>query len=204
MFTGIVRELGEVESVARDDRGARLRVRAALAGELREGDSVSVGGVCLTASALGEGWLEADAMNQTLAVTTLGALAPGDAVNLEPALRAGDPLGGHIVAGHVDGVGSVRHVEQDGIARRLWIDVPPELGRYVAARGSIAVEGVSLTVAAVDERGFEVSLIPESLQRSTLGDVSAGAQVNVEIDVVARYAERLLSNLEEGGGSDAS
>ena len=149
MFTGIVSEVGAVESAARDGDGARLRIRSPLAAGLREGDSVAVSGVCLTAAAVGDGWFEADAMNQTLSLTTLGELEPGHAVNLEPALRAGDPLGGHIVQGHVDGVGAIRSVEADGFARRVWIDAPGELLRYVAERGSATVAGVSLTVAAL-------------------------------------------------------
>lgn len=201
MFTGIVTELGRVEKVELGERGARIRISAELAAGLREGDSVAVAGACLTAAALGDGWFEADAMNQTLGLTTLGALAAGDPVNLEPALKAGDALGGHIVQGHVDGVGAVRSVTADGIAQRVWIDPPAELVRYLATRGSATVDGVSLTVASVDETGFEVSLIPETLERTTLGSVAAGTRVNLEIDVVARYAERLLANVEGEGGS---
>ena len=201
MFTGIVSELGTVESADRDEHGARLRIRAELAGELREGDSVSVAGACLTAAALGDGWFEADAMNQTLSLTTIGDLSAGEQVNLEPALRAGDPLGGHIVQGHVDGVGSVAAMSQDGIARRLAVQAPKELGRYLAARGSVAIDGVSLTISAVEGPRFEVSLIPETLERTTLGALAEGARVNLEVDTVARYAERLLSNVEDEGGS---
>jgi riboflavin synthase len=203
VFTGIVSELGAVESAKRDDDGARLRIRASFASDLRQGDSVSVSGACLTAAAVGEGWFEADAMNQTLALTTLGDLEAGDPVNLEPALRAGEPLGGHIVQGHVDGVGTVRSAGADGIARRVWVDVPPELLRYVAEHGSVTVAGVSLTVAALDADGFEVSLIPETLERTTLGAAGPGERVNLEVDVVARYTERLLTNVEHGGRTDA-
>jgi riboflavin synthase len=202
MFTGLVAEVGSVERVERDDAGARLRIAASFAGELREGDSVSVAGACLTAAALGEGWFEADAMNQTLSLTTLGELEEGSRVNLEPALRAGDPLGGHLVQGHVDGVGTIRSAEDDGIARRLRVDVPRELRRYVAERGSVAIEGVSLTVAAVDEQGLEVSLIPETLDRTTLGGAQPGDRVNLEMDVIARYAERLMTNVDQGVQSD--
>ncbi len=202
MFTGIVTELGAIESADRADAGARLRIRAELTAGLREGDSVSVSGACLTAAAVGDGWFEADAMNQTLALTTLGDLQAGDRVNLEAALRAGDPLGGHVVQGHVDGVGAVRSVEADGFARRIWIDAAPEVLRYVAERGSVTVAGVSLTVAALDAAGFEVSLIPETLERTTLGAAEAGARVNLEVDVLARYAERLLINVKEGEGTD--
>jgi len=202
VFTGIVAEVGSVERVERDEAGARLRIAAGFAGRLREGDSVAVAGACLTAATLGDGWFEADAMNQTLALTTIGDLQEGDPVNLEPALRAGDPLGGHLVQGHVDGVGVVRSVEEDGIARRVRVEVPPELCRYVAERGSVAVDGVSLTIAAVDAETLEVSLIPETLTRTTLGGAEPGARVNLEMDVIARYAERLMTRFEQGGKSD--
>jgi riboflavin synthase len=203
VFTGIVSELGAVESAERDGDGARLRIRASFAGDLREGDSVAVSGACLTAAAVGDGWFEADAMNQTLALTTLGELRAGDPVNLEPALRAGDPLGGHVVQGHVDGVGAVRSIAADGFARRVWVDAPGELLRYVAERGSVTVAGVSLTVAALDADGFEVSLIPETLERTTLGSVAVGDRVNLEVDVVARYTERLLTNVERERNENA-
>jgi riboflavin synthase len=192
MFTGIVKELGTVEGVARDDGGARLRVSASVAGELTKGDSVCVSGCCLTAAELGEGWFEADVMNQTLSLTTLGELERGAAVNLEPALRAGEPLGGHIVQGHVDGVGVVAGVSEDGIARRLRVALPDGLERYAVEHGSITLAGVSLTVAALDANWIEVSLIPETLERTTLGGLAEGTRVNVELDVVARYVERLL------------
>jgi riboflavin synthase len=197
MFTGIIREVGTVESVERTDDGARIRVRAGVAEELRGGDSISVNGVCLTASSAGDGAFEADVMNQTLSVTTLGSLDASGRVNLEPALRAGDPLGGHLVQGHVDGAGHVRSVSPDGFARRLRIELPDELRRYVAERGSVALDGVSLTVAELAPGGLEVSLIPETLERTTLGELEEGSEVNVEVDVVARYAERLLQGLNE-------
>ena len=131
-------------------------------------------------------------MNQTLGLTTIGALAAGDRVNLEAALRAGEPLGGHIVQGHVDAVGEVAETREDGFARRVRIAVPEGLERYLVEHGSVTVAGVSLTVAALAERGFEVSLIPETLERTTLGEASVGSRVNLEFDVVARYVERLL------------
>jgi riboflavin synthase len=192
MFTGIVKEIGEVEKVELTDAGARLRVRAALAATVSEGDSVSVSGACLTVAAAADGALEADVMNQTLSLTTLGGLGAGARVNLEPALRAGEPLGGHLVQGHVDGIGQVSGVSEDGLARRIHVAVPPDLGRYVVEHGSIALDGVSLTVAALAENGFEVSLIPETLARTTLGDLVEGSPVNVEVDLIARYAERLM------------
>ena len=198
MFTGIVREIGTVEELERNDGGARLRVRAGLAGELGEGDSVSVSGACLTVASVADGTFEADVANQTLSVTTLGELEPGAPVNLEPPLKAGDPLGGHLVQGHVDGTGEVRGVQGDGIARRLRLAVPHELGRFIVERGSVTVDGVSLTVAALADDGFEVSLIPETLERTTLGGVANGERVNLEVDVIARYAERLVQGFEVG------
>jgi riboflavin synthase len=199
VFTGIIREIGTVEEVERTADGARLRVGGGVAAGLAAGDSVSVDGVCLTVSSPGGDAFEADVMNQTLSVTTLGGLQAGGRVNLEPALRAGEPLGGHMVQGHVDGTGEVSSVTEDGFARRLRISVPEPLRRYVAEHGSVALDGVSLTVAALTEDGFEVSLIPETLERTTLGDLGSGAAVNVEVDVVARYAERLMQGLQSEG-----
>jgi riboflavin synthase len=198
VFTGIVREIGTVEELERSDDGARLRVRAELAGELGEGDSVSVSGACLTVASVADGAFEADVANQTLSVTTLGELEPGAPVNLEPPLKAGDPLGGHLVQGHVDGTGEVRGVQGDGFARRLRLAVPRELGRFIVERGSVTVDGVSLTVAALADDGFEVSLIPETLERTTLGGLANGERVNLEVDVMARYAERLVQGFEVG------
>jgi riboflavin synthase len=192
MFTGIVREIGTVEGLERSDRGARLRVKAGLVAELEPGDSVSVSGACLTVAALSDGAFEADVANQTLSVTTLGELEPGGAVNLEPPLRAGDPLGGHLVQGHVDGTGEVRGVREDGFARRLRLAAPRELDRFVVEHGSVTVDGVSLTVASLSDDGFEVSLIPETLERTTLGGLADAGRVNLEVDVIARYAERLM------------
>jgi riboflavin synthase len=197
VFTGIVREIGTVEDVERTADGARLRVSAEVADGLAAGDSVSVSGVCLTVSSPGGDAFEADVMNQTLSLTTLGALEAGGRVNLEPALRAGEPLGGHLVQGHVDGRGEVTSVTEDGFARRLRISVPEGLRRYVAEHGSVTIDGVSLTVAALTPSELEVSLIPETLERTTLGDLGEGSAVNVEVDVVARYAERLMQGLDE-------
>jgi riboflavin synthase len=199
MFTGIVSELGSVRSIERSDAGARIAIAAAVGAGLGEGGSVAVEGACLTAAAVSADGFEADVMNQTLGVTTLGGLSAGDAVNLEPPLRAGDPLGGHIVQGHVDGVGEVTQIADDGIARRLRIAVPDGLERYLVEHGSVTVAGVSLTVAGLDGDWFEVSLIPETLERTTLGRLQDGAHVNLELDVVARYVERLLAFKMKGG-----
>jgi riboflavin synthase len=201
VFTGLVADLGSVESIDSGEGGARLRVRTRLAGELAEGDSVAVNGACLTAASVDDGAFEADVMNQTLDNTSLGALEEGSAVNLELALRAADRLGGHMVQGHVDATGEVGEVRPDGIARRVSVRVPAELRRYVAERGSVTVDGVSLTVAALTADGFEVSLIPETLERTTLGQAEPGRVVNLEMDVVARYAERLMSELDDRGAA---
>jgi riboflavin synthase len=192
VFTGLVRDVGEVEAIERTGDGARLRVRSGLAHELRAGDSVSVSGACLTVAARDDEGFAADVMNQTLSVTTLGSLAPGDPVNLEPALRAGDPLGGHLVQGHVDATAEVTALAPDGFARRATVAVPAPLAPYLAERGSVTLDGVSLTIATLRDRELEVSLIPETLERTTLGGLAAGSRVNLEVDVVARYLDRLV------------
>jgi riboflavin synthase len=191
MFTGLVAGTGAVESLDRDGDGVTLRVRTELAGELAPGDSIAVNGVCLTAlDPDGQGF-SADVMEETLRRSSLGPLAKGDEVNLELPLRAGDRLGGHMVQGHVDGTGSVEAVSDDGFARVVRIGAPPALLRYVVEKGSIAVDGVSLTVSVVDGDGFEVSLIPETLERTTLGAAEPGRVVNLEVDVLAKYVEKL-------------
>jgi riboflavin synthase len=197
MFTGIVREIGAVDQVDRSSAGARLRIAAGLASELDPGDSVSVAGACLTVASRGDGAFEADVMNQTLTLTTLGDLEPGGRVNLEPALRAGESLGGHLVQGHVDATAEVVSARDDGIARRLEVRVPAPLRRYLVEHGSVTVDGVSLTVAALTNEGFEVSLIPETLERTTLGAAAAGGRVNLEVDQIARYVERLVQGCEK-------
>jgi riboflavin synthase len=191
MFTGLVAGTGAVESLDRDGDGVRLRVRTELAGELAPGDSIAVNGVCLTAlDPDGQGF-SADVLEETLRRSSLGPLAKGDEVNLELPLRAGDRLGGHMVQGHVDGTGSVEAVNDDGFARVVRIGAPPALLRYVVEKGSIAVDGVSLTVSVVDGDGFEVSLIPETLERTTFGAAEPGRVVNLEVDVLAKYVEKL-------------
>jgi riboflavin synthase len=192
MFTGLVEDIGRIESLQGGDDGARVRIATRLAAEIAGGDSVAVNGVCLTATAVDANGFETEAMNQTLTVTALGALAAGDRVNLELAMKASDRLGGHIVQGHADGVGTVASIEDDGFARRLRVALAPELIRYVVEKGSIALDGVSLTVAALGDGWAEVSLIPETLERTTLGGAKAGDKLNVECDVVAKYVERLM------------
>ncbi len=192
MFTGIIKELGKVETVETSDEGARLRIDAELAAELDEGDSVAVNGACLTAIAVAGGAFEADVMHQTLSLTTLGELESSSPVNLELPLLATDRLGGHVVQGHVDGTATVTEIAGDGFAKRLRIDLPDELLPYVVERGSIAIEGVSLTIADLTDFGLEVSLIPETLERTTLGSLEPGDRVNVECDVLARYVRRQL------------
>jgi riboflavin synthase len=193
MFTGIIKELGRVETVDSSDDGARLRISAELASELSPGDSVSVNGACLTATSVAGGGFEADVMHQTLSLTTLGDLAASSPVNLELPLRPTDRLGGHVVQGHVDGTATVSGLSADGFAKRLRMELPEELLPYVVERGSIAIEGVSLTIADLNDSGLEVSLIPETLERTTLGALEPGDRVNVECDVFARYVRRQLS-----------
>jgi riboflavin synthase len=191
MFTGLVAGTGAVESLERGDDGVRLRVRTDLARELHPGDSVAVNGVCLTAVDSDTAGFSADVMAETLRRSSLGPLTSGDQVNLELPLRAGDRLGGHMVQGHVDGTGRIEAVGEDGFARVVRIDAPAAVLRYVVEKGSIAVDGVSLTVSSVDRDGFEVSLIPETLERTNLGSVAPGRVVNLEVDVVAKYVEKL-------------
>ena len=192
MFTGLVQGVGSVAGIERSDDGARITIATPLVPELNAGDSIAINGVCLTAVALDGDSFAADAMNETLVRSSLGDLAPGSMVNLELPLRATDRLGGHVVQGHVDGVGTIDEVSEDGFARCVQIGAPPEVLRYVVEKGSIAVDGVSLTVTGVDERSFTVSLIPETLQRTTLGGIDAGRRVNLEVDVLAKYVEKLM------------
>jgi len=188
MFTGLVQALGTVTALD----GGRLAVEAPLAGELSEADSVAVNGVCLTATSVGGDGFTADVMDETLRRSSLGRLGPGSRVNLELPLRAADRLGGHFVQGHVDGVGTVRQARDEGLARVVTIESSDELLRYVVEKGSIAVDGVSLTVSGLEEDAFEVALIPETLERTTLGAVRPGDEVNLEVDVLAKYVERLV------------
>ncbi len=194
MFTGLIADLGTVRAVRLAAGGATLEIETALAEQLREGDSIAVNGVCLTASVRARGAFEAQAMHETLRRSSLGALDAGARVNLELALRVQDRLGGHIVQGHVDGTGTIAAIQPDGFSRVLEIDdVEPDLTRYLVEKGSVALDGVSLTVSALREDGFAVSLIPETLARTNLGNVQEGAQVNIEVDILAKHVERLMA-----------
>jgi riboflavin synthase len=192
MFTGLVQDLGTVTAVDATDDGVRLAVRTGLASELSLGDSVAVNGVCLTATAVEGEQFSADVMHETLRRSSLAEVAGGTQVNLELSVRASDRLGGHIVQGHVDGVGTVRDVREEGFARVVTIAASPDLLRYVVEKGSIAVDGISLTVAGIGEDWFSISLIPETLERTNLGAAAAGQPVNLEVDVLAKYVEKLV------------
>jgi riboflavin synthase len=192
VFTGLIADLGSVTALEQDGDGALIEIRSGLAGAISEGDSVAVNGVCLTATAVGDDGFSAQAMIETLERSSLGQLRAGAPVNLELALRAGDRLGGHVVQGHVDGIATVRSVRDQGFARVLEIDVDPRLARYLVEKGSVAVDGVSLTVSALGEHGFSVSLIPETLERTSLGQIREGQRVNIEVDILAKHVERLL------------
>jgi len=201
VFSGLVKGLGRI--TARTDLGKDQRfvieLDTAAIGPLCVGGSIAVNGVCLTAVAVAADCFTADVSAETLAVTTLGDLTAGASVNLEPPLRAGDPLDGHIVTGHVDGVGSVAAIEAAGRSTRLAIDVPPPLSRYIAAKGSVAVDGVSLTVNAVRGDRFEVNIIPHTQAVTVIGEYRPGRAVNIEVDMIARYLERLISAAGESG-----
>jgi riboflavin synthase len=192
MFTGLVESKAQVRAVQPDGDGVRIEVETPLAAELAQGDSIAVNGVCLTAVEPDGSRFRADVMAETLRRSSLGPLGAGDEVNVELPLRAGDRLGGHMVQGHVDGVGTVESTRQEGFARLVAIACDGDLLRYVVEKGSIAVDGVSLTVTSVEQGGFTVSLIPETLERTTLGAASVGRVVNLEVDVLAKYVEKLV------------
>jgi riboflavin synthase len=204
MFTGLVQEVGTVSSLTGADGGARLRVSAPLSAALGRGDSVLVNGVCLTATMVNGGDFEADLSPETLRRSALGELGAGDRVNLELPLRASDRLGGHIVQGHVDAVAEVRDLREEGEGRDLRVKAPTSVLRYVVEKGSVALDGVSLTVSAVDESGFRVSLIPETLARTNLGDALPPRKLNLEVDVMAKYVEKLAAPLLGGDRSGPS
>jgi riboflavin synthase len=193
MFTGLIEGVGIAKSMESGAEGARLRIATELGRWIAPGDSVAVDGVCLTAVASDEGGFVVEAMNQTLSVTALGVLQTGARLNLELAMKADDRFGGHIVQGHVDGVGTVAEVTEDGFARRLKVELPGDLMRYVIDKGSITLSGASLTIAELGDSWVEVSLIPETLERTNLGDAAAGGQLNVECDLIAKYVERLVA-----------
>ena len=200
MFTGLIEAVGKLAS--RELVGGDARLRIAIGSlpfaDVQLGESIAVNGVCLTVVAFDEAGFDADASNETLALTTLGRLAPGRAINLERAMRPSDRLGGHMVSGHVDGVGRVLEVRDDARAQRWRFGAPAALLRYVAAKGSICVDGVSLTVNAVDHEGFEVALVPHTIAHTAFGRTAIGDEVNLEVDLVARYVERLLQAREPG------
>jgi riboflavin synthase len=192
VFTGLIADLGEITGVARSADGVVLTVSSALSDELSEGDSVAVNGVCLTATAVRDGRFDAEVMNETLRLSSLAEAGAGSPVNLELAMRVSDRLGGHVVQGHVDGVGRIAAVTPDGFSRRVEIEAPDDVLRYVVHKGSITVDGISLTISGLGERSFTVSLIPETLERTNLGDAGTGTVVNLEVDVLAKYVERLI------------
>jgi riboflavin synthase len=193
VFTGLIEDVGIVETVERTNDGARLHIATRLSNELALGDSIAVNGCCLTATGIDDGRFATEAMNQTLTVTALDGITEGSRVNLERAMKASDRLGGHIVQGHVDGVGTVLSVADDGFASRVRVDLPTQLLRYVVDKGSITLSGVSLTVADLGDSWAEVSLIPETLERTNLGEAEPGSKLNVECDIVAKYVERLVA-----------
>jgi riboflavin synthase len=194
MFTGIVQDVGRI--IALEPRSGDVRLRVAVSrmslADARPGDSIAVSGVCLTALEITADSFAADVSNETLSLTTLGALTEGSRVNLEPALRAGDALGGHLVSGHVDGVGAVLDIASDARSVRMRFGCPTSLARYFARKGSVAIDGVSLTINDAGPADFSVNLIPHTQQVTTLGEFVVGRRVNLEIDQVARYVERLL------------
>ncbi len=205
MFTGIIQAVGRIAALERRGGDVRLRVQAATLelSDVKLGDSIAVSGACLTVVEKDEYHFAADASRETLARTTLGALRPGDRVNLEKALTLATPLGGHLVSGHVDGVGEVRARRAHGRSVVFRVSAPPGLARYIAAKGSICVDGVSLTVNVVEGADFEVNVVPHTLAHTTLGEWQPGHRVNIEVDMIARYLERLLwgeRSVERGSG----
>jgi riboflavin synthase len=193
MFTGLIADLGTVSALERDGAGVCIQIATALVSQLSEGDSIAVNGVCLTATKLDEESFQAQAMIETLERSSLGGLTDGSRVNLELPLRAQDRLGGHVVQGHVDGTGTVSAVRDQGFALVLEIEIEPRLMRYLVEKGSVTVDGVSLTISALGEAGFSVSLIPETQERTNLGAIREGAIVNIEVDVLAKHVERLIN-----------
>jgi len=210
MFTGLIEATGTIEAVTPAASARRMRVRSALSADLRAGDSISVNGVCLTvlgagpnndvvSSKLGPAPLfDVDVSPETLRVTTLGDMAPGRVVNLERPLRADARLGGHFVLGHVDGVGQIKSIDRDGDCYWLAVDAPQELGRYVISKGSIAIDGISLTIARLDGASIGLQIIPFTWQHTALAGAKAGDRVNLEVDVLGKYVERLMTSQTRG------
>jgi riboflavin synthase len=192
VFTGLIADLGTLTALELGGGGATLTVSTRLAHDLGEGDSIAVNGVCLTATEVGPSSFKAEAMTETLARSSLGELVPGAQVNLELPLRAEDRLGGHVVQGHIDGTGIVTATGEEGFARVLEVETEPRLARYLVEKGSVALDGVSLTISALHEHGFSVSLIPETLARTNLGAIEEGARLNIEVDILAKHVERLM------------
>jgi riboflavin synthase len=192
MFTGLIAELGSVTGLEVGDAGATIQISSSLVAQLHEGDSIAVNGVCLTATHVSSEGFQAQAMVETLGRSSLSRLQVGSAVNLELPLRAQDRLGGHVVQGHVDGTGTVSAVHEQGFARVLEIDIDQRLARYLVEKGSVALDGVSLTISALIPNGFAVALIPETQQRTSLGAIEVGEVVNVEVDILAKHVERLM------------
>jgi len=209
MFTGIIQALGKVQELTRHGTDARVRIATGKLdlGTVSVGDSIAVSGVCLTAVALHKEGFSADVSAETLGCTTFAALRVGGRVNLEKALTLATPLGGHLVSGHVDGVAEVKMRAQAGQSVRYVVEVPRSLAKYIAAKGSVCIDGVSLTVNSVQGQAFEVNIVPHTLQETTLGGLAVGSRVNVEVDLVARYVERLVLNdstAQDGGVSRES
>lgn len=200
MFTGIIEEMGSVKALRREAGTARLTISAStVLGSTALGDSICVNGVCLTVVDMGRSEFSADVANETLKVTDLGELKDGQKVNLERALQLSARIGGHLVTGHVDAVGRIREKRQEGNSWRVFIEAPETALRYIIKKGSIAVDGISLTVADVDKTGFSIAMIPHTAKLTTLGFKSAGDSVNLETDIIGKYVERLLSGRVEGG-----
>lgn len=193
MFTGLVQDLGRVEGITVSGDGASIALTTKLAPKLRDGDSLAVNGVCLTVGPPSADRVEAVAVPETLSRSTLGALRRGDRVNLEPSLAAGDPMGGHIVQGHVDGVGALVERTQRGLSWELTVAADPQVLRYVVEKGSIAIDGVSLTVAAIEAERFRVAIVPHTWDATVLPDRAVGARVNLEVDILAKYVEKMLA-----------
>ena len=199
MFTGLVADLGEVAQVESSADGVRLSVSTRLTSDLHEGDSIAVNGVCLTATAIESQAFTTEVMNETLRLSSLAEVGPGARVNLELAARPTDRLGGHIVQGHIDGIGSIDRRQRQGEWEVVWFRCGPELGRYMVSKGSVAVDGVSLTLVDVSAEGFSVALIPHTMLATTLGHKQPGATVNIEIDLFAKYVFRCVEQMSPRG-----